>query len=462
MQVQSENGLMHVAVPKDAFRNYVNGQYIWSPTLKGYIEQGVASSSDRRIVRLLNLILHRNSDIDSIKLRTVTDLVESEGQSYLSAMTAWGNSTLETHNWNSDTGLPKENAFLSEGISAYDKTAYGPKLTETEKETHSTQIEQLVEQINTDKPEDFKIPEELTDPKTVEADSSKAVIVSLDGVCSKRQKDTRPPKDPNEPFFQRDELEGPEDLRRAPDPKKRPKVETAVAHIDFDGKKYVMADTNMFALCKLVLAFLLHHGLLEDRKLIFLSDGGKDIKAAVEHVFAFCPYVIMLDWYHLKKHCLEMLSMSVVGGKKHRDIQWEIRRNLFRRLFNGNVDGAQNYLASLDRIWIKNQVMLQGLSDYLERKRSTIACYSLRKRMGLRISSNRVEKVNDMIVSERQKGKGMSWSREGSWSLAVLTTKYLNHENENWSQSHTIGFEPYQQYQSLFDFKNNTSIKMIA
>ncbi len=70
--------------------------------------------------------------------------------------------------------------------------------------------------------------------------------------------------------------------------------------------------------------------------------------------------------------------------------------------------------------------------------------------MGLRISSNPVEKANDMLVSRRQKGKGMSWSRNGSWGLAGITAKYLNNESRNWNENHCMSFEMYPRYGSLF------------
>jgi len=46
--------------------------------------------------------------------------------------------------------------------------------------------------------------------------------------------------------------------------------------------------------------------------------------------------------------------------------------------------------------------------------------------LGLRNSSNRGEKVNDLVVSERQKHNGMSWSPEGSVALAAAITLARN------------------------------------
>ena len=453
VRLQSENGLMHILLPKNTCSTLVPGEFIWSYALQGYIEQGFACMTDRVAHNMLNQMLHRNSSIDSIKLRTMSDLVEREGIGYIDSIITWEEKTLEEHGWDPETGLPGKDAFLTPGVSAMDSKAYGSNLSADEARKQREQTEELIAAMNSTRSEEFKIPD---DPqfRDVELGSGNTVSVSLDGVCTKRQKDTRPTKTSTntgeEPFYRQDTLDGPENLKRVPDPKKRPKVETAVAHIEADGMHYTLTAMNMFLLCKMVLAFLLSHNLLKGKNLLFLTDGGKDIKGAIETVFAFCPYTVILDWFHLRKHCQELLSMSIIGGKANFEIQYEIKRNLFRRLFYGNVDSAIKYLDSIPKKHVKNAKLLQALKDYLERKRNVIACYVLRRKSNLRISSNAVEKANDILVSKRQKGNGMSWSRTGSWALGGITMKYLNHENKNWNENHFPSFNMHSKYGTLF------------
>ena len=453
VRLQSENGLMHIILPRNTCSTLVPGEYIWSHVLQGYIEQGFACMSDRLANNMLNQLLHRDSSIDSIKLRTMSDLVEREGTGFLDSIVTWGEKTLEEHGWDPETGLPGKEAILAPGISAMDSNAYGSNLSTDEERKQEVQTEEMIAALNMNRSEEFKIPD---DPRLRDGvlSSKNVVSVSLDGVCTKRQKDTRPAKTStgtsDEPFYTQDALDGPENLKRVPDPKKRPKVETAVAHIEADGRHYTLTAMNMFLLCKLVLAFLLSHNLLRGRDLLFLTDGGKDIKGAVETVFAFCPYTVILDWFHLRKHCQELLSMSIIGGKANFEIQYEIKRNLFRRLFYGNVDSAIKYLDSLPKNHVKNTKQLQALKDYLDRKRNYITCYVLRWKSKLRISSNAVEKANDMLVSKRQKGNGMSWSRNGSWALGGITMKYLNHESKNWNENHFPAFNMHSKYGTLF------------
>ncbi|HWS83954.1 MAG TPA: hypothetical protein VN207_06815 [Ktedonobacteraceae bacterium] len=57
------------------------------------------------------------------------------------------------------------------------------------------------------------------------------------------------------------------------------------------------------------------------------------------------------------------------------------------------------------------------------------------------MSSNQVEKANDIVVSNRQKHNGMSWSTDGSISLATLTAVRHNSEDKNWLLKRDICFQ---------------------
>ena len=120
--------------------------------------------------------------------------------------------------------------------------------------------------------------------------------------------------------------------------------------------------------------------------------------------------------------------MSIKGNEK-RDTVLEA---VLRFLWVGDVDGAENYLSSLEMGWVKNEKILNQLIDYFERKRDNIACYALRAKLGLRNSSNPVEKANDILVVQRQKHNGMSWSSDGSGALAAITMLWKNQRLDQW------------------------------
>ena len=65
----------------------------------------------------------------------------------------------------------------------------------------------------------------------------------------------------------------------------------------------------------------------------------------------------------------------------------------------------------------------------------------MRKALGLRNSSNRGEKQNDLVVAERQKHNGMSWSDSGSAVLAARATAAQNEEALAWFQTGNIAFQ---------------------
>ena len=81
---------------------------------------------------------------------------------------------------------------------------------------------------------------------------------------------------------------------------------------------------------------------------------------------------------------------------------------------------------------LKSGKTTEALIAYYERNKPYIPCYALRKKLGLRNSSNKGEKSNDLAVANRQKHNGMSWSKKGSPALATITTLHLNNEEQNW------------------------------
>jgi hypothetical protein len=191
----------------------------------------------------------------------------------------------------------------------------------------------------------------------------------------------------------------------------------------------------MLAAFNELLAFLIVNGLMEDRRLVFLSDGARNIKEYVERFFSFRQYTIILDWYHLEKKTKEFMSMAI---KAKPEDKREIIRKLLHILWVGNVADAKDYLVSLKKSNIKDPKRLGELIEYLGRKEPFIACYAVRRLVGLRTSSNKVEKANDLIVAQRQKHNGMAWSFNGSGALAAITCADLNGQLSNWIRNKTI------------------------
>ena len=101
-------------------------------------------------------------------------------------------------------------------------------------------------------------------------------------------------------------------------------------------------------------------------------------------------------------------------------------------LWLGKIDAAIKYLQNINQSDVKSKEAIDDLIGYFERNRGYIPCYALRKQLGIRNSSNRGEKANDLCVASRQKHNGMSWSKHGSVALATVKTMHVNKEQNQW------------------------------
>lgn len=203
------------------------------------------------------------------------------------------------------------------------------------------------------------------------------------------------------------------------------------------GRIYRFHANGKLAAVRQVLAFMVKNDLLRGRDLVFLTDGADDIKAMLAKHFAFHEYRLIVDWYHVTKKCNEHVSMAF---KCKLSEKRAIKKELFARLWIGQVEDAIAYLNALDVK--KDDDRFSDFIGYLSRKSPYVPCYALRKILKLHISSQFVEKTNDIIVSGRQKHNGMSWSWNGGCASATLRAIEINGELQNFLLKGTITFEP--------------------
>lgn len=131
--------------------------------------------------------------------------------------------------------------------------------------------------------------------------------------------------------------------------------------------------------------------------------------------------------------------MAMKGSKLRNAVLGE----LMPLLWDGLVDQAIAYLSDLPEAHIKNQDERLHLMTYLGKNRPMIPVYAVRRELGLRNSSNRGEKANDLLVAARQKHNGMSWSKLGSVALASVSALKKN-------QEYTTLFISHSRYAALF------------
>jgi hypothetical protein len=359
----------------------------------------------RKSALKLNRALRRKKE-QEVRVRTLANLVEREGEQIQAYVGKKAERILENHGFNTNGSItdPKkvvESIKEEEVILAREKVC------------------QMIEELNRGQEKEKHIDledmhETFEDPSAIKAN------ISIDGVCCKKQK-----------------AEGRK--KGSPAKGKREMVDNTVAHIqNKESKTYTAVSPTVSQMMTIVLAFLLSNGLLsEPGSLVFFTDGARDLRSAIQDMFRFLPFKIILDWYHLEKKCKDLLSMAISG----KQIKSQLLHELLTWLWLGKVDRAMDLLRTVKEDTIKNKKELENLINYLCRNRSCIPCYALRKKLGLRVSSNQVEKANDVVVSNRQKHNGMSWSAEGSSSLATLTALRCNREDRQWLLNYDIRFQ---------------------
>ena len=349
----------------------------------------------------MNRFQHRDAG-QAMKLRTLSGCMERTGSQISDEMEKTTERVLKMYGLDAQTGLPVEGVCLSPCIT-------DPIVSEKTQDDIQM-VDSVIDAVNMVRDEKIPFTAEELD---LELSSSECVYVSIDDVGVKHQKESRNP----------DAAKGAE------------YVENTVIHIQNGQAVYVLTACGMKKAMRCMLAFLIFNGLLQNR-LVFFTDGAGNIKSSIEEIFTFHPYTVIIDWYHLKKKCQELLSMAVKG----KDVRNKTLEKLLRILWVGDVKSAINYLEGLPPAIIKNPKWLDEQINYLKRKEYSIACYAVRARLGLRNSSNPVEKANDILAARRQKHNGMSWSERGSSALAAIEMVYQNGYEDTWFRHRRISF----------------------
>ena len=218
---------------------------------------------------------------------------------------------------------------------------------------------------------------------------------------------------------------------------KRKYVHNTIAHVSKEDRSYTLNGYGMKAVLCSLIALIFNNNLIGNR-LQFFTDGHKTLNETIFKCFNWFKNMgIILDWYHLKKKCKEQLSMAMKGSV----IRNDVLDRLLPLLWYGLTDKAIGLLEEMDPRQIKNQSIVEKLVQYLHRNKPYIPCYAIRKQLGLGNSSNIGEKMNDLIVSDRQKHNGMSWSKPGSVALASVTALKRNQETKSWFEKREIEFK---------------------
>lgn len=364
----------------------------------------VSNMSYRKSEEVINHLRWQDGD-DKVKFRTLADAVVNEGAKIMDYLEAKAEQILIQHHFDKKSGKPDERHTIERVVECSEiPTISADKVTK------------VIGDYNEGKEKERQI--DATQIHEVFEDPAHCVNLSVDDVGVTEQKENGRSKD------------------SAPKESKH-YVKNTVIHIQQGLSKYIIDGLGIRKTMILLTSFLLYNDLLTNKTILFFTDGAVDIKNAIKDIYGWRPYQIILDWYHLKKKCKERLSMAMKG----REMRNDVLKQVLVLLWLGKVDAAARYLRSLDKSKVRNAEQIEKLIDYFNRNRSHIPCYALRKKLGLRISSNYGEKANDLVVAQRQKHNGMSWSKPGSSGLANVRTLFLNQEDENWITRRELDFK---------------------
>lgn len=285
------------------------------------------------------------------------------------------------------------------------------------------------------------------------------VYIAFDDVLSKMQKETRLAASPVSDSCWNEEAE-------LENRDKRAFVSNNCLRIDAPGlaSYFITAPTAEVAL-KHALAYLGANYLLDGYYLVFLTDGAKSLHKAIEAQFKHFKYRLILDWHHIVKNCVQFISQSISGTLVEKR---GLRNKIVGLLWHCDIACVLNLLAAIkdqdDQLLltllypaesnadslnkpeqrfiprVKNAKKLEEFIGYITRKEHLMACYSFRSYLGLKISSNMAEKANDLLVAQRQKHNGMSWSQSGSSGLATITCFQRNNDLDKWISQRDFSF----------------------
>ena len=338
--------------------------------------------------------------------RTLDDWTEREGGAIADRIQKQAKEILEEHRFDPETGSPIDEATLAGALIKPTIAVIPPE-----------EVAEAINKYNENRADDEKISDRWAEHTYISGQNGSNL--SLDEICVTEQKSTGR-------------------KRGSPRKEHKKRVENTVVHIQQGLGIYILTGLDMLTVVITTLAFLLKNGLLENRMLTIFADGAANIRHSIQAVFGWRMFEVVLDWHHLNGKCKQRLSQITKGSK----LQNEALGTLLKYLWIGELDTAIAFLRSIPEANIKSggDEKREKLIAYFERNRDNIPCYALRKELGLRISSNRVEKSNDLVVASRQKNKGMSWSRDGSTALANIKAMRLNGEAGAWNYTKQFAF----------------------
>lgn len=381
--------------------------------------QGSCDKSYRKTTNLLNRVRYQPQG--GTPYRTVNSGVEQEARAINEKLNKKVSIILENNN------------FTNNACPIADKNIDNSDFKELNENKVQEKLSELKSELS-----DEKLANSLTVGNVKFEDSEHTTNISIDDICVKKQKIERE----TAKIKSEKELENiPEQTKEEAETLKEKKKKqnyayNTVAHVENKDGHYSFINKGINNILITIIGFLLFNKLLETNWMFFLDGQRSLYTTIIEKLTWKSNYSFILDWYHLKKKCETQLSLAMNNTKERN----KILGKLLYYSWYGCIEKVYEIIDEIPNNYIKNQDALRILKGYYERNYDYIPNYALRKKLNLRNSSNKAEKENDLLIANRQKKNGMSWSKTGSNSLGVLTATKKNNETKNWIENGEIKF----------------------
>jgi DNA-binding Xre family transcriptional regulator len=221
---------------------------LWSFSFVELLLEYCKDLSYRSATHKLNLTLHRSQDQELIP-GTLADFIGHCGGKISMEMKNIADRILRQFGFDPSTCLPAEEASLPIQIVKPSYTG------EDGADGHEDRLSDQITAINAQREEEAKITR-LELARQIEPSAKNCCYISIDDIGVKHQKDKR-----EDGFV-----------------KERKYIENTVIHVQADGRSYCLTAVGMDQAFSILLAFLLANKLMENRRLIFFTDGATDIK----------------------------------------------------------------------------------------------------------------------------------------------------------------------------------------
>jgi hypothetical protein len=184
-------------------------------------------------------------------------------------------------------------------------------------------------------------------------------------------------------------------------------------------------------------------GMQENQQVVFMSDGGEDVRRMQEYLHPFSEHLI--DWFHITMR-LTVLQEQTKALKGERpqtaaDVSKRLE-SVNHLLWHGNTEEALERLGDLTMDLSLIQAhrttakkVAAGVAEfktYICNNREFIPNFGERRRQGETISSAFIESTINQVVSRRfVKRQQICWTLRGAHLLLQTRTKVLNDELED-------------------------------